>query len=197
MSRMDNSSLIDLPPLIHGKGSYVAVHERYPAPAPRGVTMTLGRQANDSGQTLVEFALVASVFLLLTFSVMDYAYLCYTKATLQNAVRQAGRYAITGQCVNNNGTCTLTRYKSIIQTLESASVGLINDANSSDIVIACTNNGGGCPNQAGGPGDTVTITVTYQYTFLTGLVAHYFTGGKYMLTVSATFNNEPFPPGQS
>lgn len=161
------------------------------------VAMNLGEKASDSGQTLIEFALVASVFLLLIFSVIDFAYLFYTRATLQNAVRQAGRYAITGQCVNKNGTCTLTRYKSIIQTLENTSIGLLNDANSSDIVIACTNNGGGCPNQAGGPGDTVTITVTYQYKFLTGLMAPLFTGGQYPIKVSASFNNEPFPPGQS
>lgn len=155
-------------------------------------------KAKDSGQTLVEFALSCSLFLLLLLGTMDFGYLFYTKLTLQNAVRQAGRYAITGQCVTNgNGTCSLTRYNSIVQTLQTSSMGLLNSSNTSDINITCTNNGGGCPNNAGGPGDIITITVTYPYSFLTAPVAQFFAGGKYMFTVSAAFNNEPFPPDQS
>jgi len=155
-------------------------------------------KAKDSGATLVEFAISLSLFLLLILGTMDFAYLFYTKLTLQNAVRQAGRYAITGQCVPNiNGSCKLDRYNSIIQTLQTASNGLLNSSNSNDISITCTANGGGCPNQAGGPGDIITITVTYTYTFMTAPIAKFFTGGKYVFTVSVAFNNEPFPPAQS
>lgn len=147
---------------------------------------------------LVEFAIALSLFLLLILGSMDFADLFSTKLTLQNAVRQAGRYAITGQCITNpDGTCQLSRYNSIVQTLQNASVGLLNSSNSSDISITCTNNGGGCPNNAGGPGDIITITVTYTYNFMTGPIAQYFTGGSYMFTVSAAFTNEPFPPGES
>jgi len=155
-------------------------------------------KARDSGATLVEFAISLSLFLLLILGSMDFAYLFYTKLTLQNAVRQAGRYAITGQCVTNgSGSCTLNRYNSIVQTLQTASDGLLNSSNSSDVSITCTPNGGGCPNQAGGPGDIITITVTYTYTFLTAPIAKFFTGGQYIFTVSVAFNNEPFPPAQS
>jgi Flp pilus assembly protein TadG len=155
-------------------------------------------KAKDSGQTLVEFAMSASIFLLLLLASMDFAYLFYTKLTLQNAVRQAGRYAITGQCVtNNDGTCKLTRYNSIIQTLQTTSMNLLNSSNTGDITITCTNNGGGCPTGAGGPSDIITISVTYPYSFLTQPVAAYFPAGTYTFTVSATFNNEPFPPDQS
>ncbi len=154
--------------------------------------------AKDSGATLVEFAMALSLFLLLILGTLDFAYLFYTKLTLQNAVRQAGRYAITGQCVTNpNGTCKVNRYNSIIQTLQTTSIGLLNASNLGDINIVCTNNGGGCPNNAGGPGDIVTITVTYTYNFLTAPISKFFAGGKYRYTVSAAFTNEPFPPGQS
>jgi Flp pilus assembly protein TadG len=157
--------------------------------------MTKGR---DSGETLVEFAIAISLFLLLVVGTIDFAYLFYTKLTLQSAVRQAGRYAITGQCVTNaDGTCKLTRYNSIVQTLQNASFGLLNNANAGDIKIACTNNGGGCPNNAGGPGDIITITVTYTYNFLTKPISGFFVGGVYTFSVTAAFNNEPFPPDQS
>lgn len=155
-------------------------------------------KARDSGATLVEFAISLSLFLLLILGTMDFAYLFYTKLTLQNAVRQAGRYAITGQCVtDSSGNCKLNRYKSIVQTLQTASNGLLNSSNSNDISITCTSNGGGCPNQAGGPGDIITITVTYTYTFVTAPIGKFFSGGKYTFTVSVAFNNEPFPPAQS
>jgi len=156
-------------------------------------------KANDSGQSLLEVAFALWVFLLLVFGIMDFGYLMSTKATLQNAVRQAGRYAITGNCITGaDGSCSMTRYNSIVQTLENTSLGLINNGNvSSDLTIACTNQGGGCPNNAGGPGDVVTISVSYPYPFITPWIAPFFPSRSYTINVSAAVTNEPFPPGQS
>jgi len=147
---------------------------------------------------MVEMAFAATVFLTLTLAVIDFGWMFSNKMTLQNAVRQAGRYAITGQCVESNGSCSITRYNSVLQTLESYSLGLINGSNVSSVVtLSCTNQGGGCPNQAGGPGDIVTITVNYPYPLLTPILAPLFHNHSYTIKVSAAFTNEPFPPGQS
>ena len=75
-------------------------------------------RTGDSGQTLVEFAISATVFFLLIFATLDFGFLFFAKVTLQNAVRQAGRYAITGNC--GSGTCFGTggnRLPIIIQTV--------------------------------------------------------------------------------
>ena len=156
-------------------------------------------EINDSGQTLVEFALALMILLALVFGTMDFANLFYHKLTLQNAVRQAGRYAITGQCIlGKNGSCSMSRYLSIRQVLQTASAGILNPSNiASDATIVCTNQGGGCPTGAGGPGDLVTITVTYQYHFMTAPIAKLFSNGIYKTVVSSAFINEPFPPTQS
>ena len=152
-------------------------------------------KANDSGQTLVETAISLSIFFLLVLGTMDFGYLFSTKFTLQNAVRQGGRYAITGQCITgSDGTCSESRYTSIIQTVETASLGRVT---AGEIRITCTDNGGGCPNNAGGPGDIVTITVTHPYTFMTGPIGAFFPGKSYTLKVSAAFTNEMFPPSGS
>jgi hypothetical protein len=152
-------------------------------------------KANDSGQTLVEFAISLSIFLLLVLGVIDFGYLYSTKVTLQNAVRQGGRYAITGECITgSDGSCSQTRYNSIQQTVENASLGLLN---STQISITCLDEGGGCPNGAGGPGDIVIITVTYPYHFMTGPIGKLFPGKSYTLNISSTFTNEIFPPSQS
>jgi len=150
---------------------------------------------NDSGQALLEIALCLSLLMLLVMGTMDVGYLFSTKLTLQNAVRQAGRYAITGQCITgSDGTCSESRYNSVIQTAKDASLGLLT---TSEITLACGDNGGGCPNSAGGPGDTVTITVTYPYHFMTAEIAAFFPHNFYTITVSATFTNEMFPPSES
>jgi Flp pilus assembly protein TadG len=157
------------------------------------------KKQNDSGQALVEVAISLSVFLLLAMGVVDFAFMFSHKLTLQNAVRQAGRYAITGQCITgSNGTCSLSRYNSILNNLETASDGYINAGNVSSVVtITCTNEGGGCPNPAGGPKDIVTIQVAYPYHFITPLIAPFFHNQPLTINVSSSFTNEQFPPGQS
>lgn len=154
------------------------------------------RKTNDSGQALVEIAFSLGIFLLLVWGTIEFGTMYSTKVTLQNAVRQAGRYAITGQCVETAGSCSETRYNSIITSLEGASDGLITSGNVGDISIVCTNLGGGCPTGAGGPGDLVVITVTYPYKFLTGPISKFFPSG-YTIKVSSSVTNEMFPPSQS
>ena len=151
-------------------------------------------KANDSGQTLVETAISLSIFLLLVLGTIDFGYLISTKVTLQNAVRQGGRYAITGQCITgSDGSCSQTRYNSIMQVVENTSLGV---AAASEIQIRCTDNGGGCPTNAGGPGDVVTITVTHPYHYLSGPIGALL-HNSITLTVSSAFTNEAFPPSQS
>ncbi|MGA2370450.1 MAG: TadE family protein [Candidatus Korobacteraceae bacterium] len=155
------------------------------------------RKTNDSGQTLVEFAFSLSIFLVLLMGTIEFGFMFSTKVTLQNAVRQAGRYAVTGQCITGPSGCSENRYNSIITTLEGASDGLINSGNAgSDVSITCTDLGGGCPDGAGGPNDLVVITVTYPYHFLTGPISRFFPSG-YTIKVSSSFKNEMFPPSQS
>ena len=134
------------------------------------------RLRTDSGQTLVEFAIAAMVFLLLVFSVIDFSYFFFVKLTLQNAVRQGGRYAITGQAIAGKN-----RYASILQTVENQSLGL---ATSSNTTICSAV--GGC-SSGGGPGDTITVTVAYTYKFITPLVAAFFKDGAYTVQCKRQF----------
>jgi len=147
---------------------------------------TTPRPLADSGQTLVEFAVSAIVFLLLVFAIIDFSFLFFAKLTLQNAVRQAGRYAITGQAMQGK-----TRYLSIMQTVQDFGLGFATSSNTTICSVP-----GSCTS-GGGPGAAVTVTITYPYKFITPLVTPFFTNGSYTITVSSTFKNEPFPPGQT
>ena len=156
------------------------------------------KRADEAGSTVVEFALVGTIFFLLIFAIIDFGFLFYARVTLQNAVRQAARYAITGNC-NNPGNCfvnggTGNRYSTIVQTVQNFAFAVP----PTSITITCISgscpnySGGGTGGNAGGPQDT--IQVTAQYTFQPVIIGKFFSGGNYPITVSATFKNEPFPP---
>lgn len=143
------------------------------------------RRNGESGQSLVEFAISAVAVLVLVFAVIDFSYLFLVKLTLQNAARQAGRYAITGQSMPGQ-----SRYNSILLTAENTSMGIASNSN-----ITICGGATGC-SSGGGPSDTVTITITYPYRFITPLLSSAFKNGAYTITVSQSYKNEPFPPDQ-
>jgi len=146
------------------------------------------RFRSSRGQTIVEFALVLPVFLLLLCGVVDFSNVLYNEMTMQNALRQAGRFATTGNTLPDQ-----TRLASIILTAQQAAAGL--NLSSSSINISSNGTGGygltgGNP---GGPGDIITISVTAGVPMLTPVIAPFFPpNGKYNYTVSVTFKNEPW-----
>lgn len=134
---------------------------------------------------MVEFAVVAPLFLLLVFGITDFGLLFFKQETLQYAIREAGRYAVTGRSVTGE-----TRVQSIIDTATKAAAGIpITGIN----VIS-----GGVTNSAGGPRQMVTVSLTATHTFITPMIGKFFPpNGQYVITVSTTFMNEPFDPSQT
>jgi len=49
---------------------------------------------DESGQSLVEFALVLPVLLLILCAIIDFGWLYYNQITLNNAAREGARYAV-------------------------------------------------------------------------------------------------------
>lgn len=147
---------------------------------------------STGGTSVVEFALVAPMFFLLFFAVFDFSRLFYVEMTLQNAVRAAGRYASTGNHLpdpHHQGQ-NLSRVNSIIQVAQQNAIGL----SIAGIQISSAAGGSG---SAGGPGDTVTVSLTTNLQLMTPIVAQFFKNGIYRFTVSVSFKNEPFPPGNT
>lgn len=158
----------------------------------------LGRDRGDeSGQSMLEFAMSAVVFFAIFFAVIDFGFVFFAKVALQNAVRQAGRYAITGNC-GSGGNCfgaTGNRLPIITQIVKNDSYFLNPTVTVTCISGSCPGYGGG----AGGPQDVVQITATYTwYPFvLTKFLPGSIPGGHVPITVSSIFKNEPFAPPSS
>jgi Flp pilus assembly protein TadG len=144
-----------------------------------------------SGQTMVEFAIVAPLFFFLVFAVLDFGRMFFLQMNVQQAVEEAGRFASTGNHLPdpNNPQQNLSRVSSIIATAQQAALVPISSVQISSLV--------GGVGSAGGPGDTVTISFTSNLPLMTPIIAQLFPNGEYTFTSSTTFKNEPFPPGET
>jgi len=154
----------------------------------------MGRRASS----LVEFAVVVPVFFMLIFTIFDLGRLFYVRETLEHAMRQAGRFAVTGNHLTDPQTGNLmTRVDSIIAVAKQAAMGLdITSIEISSVSVGTTVSTG--PGRAGGPGDTVTIKMTTTLQMITRMVGRFFKGnGTYKFTVSTVFRNERFAISQT
>ncbi len=160
----------------------------------------LRAQREDAGQSLLEFALSATVFVVALCAVFEFGFMFFSQLTLQNAVRQAGRYAITGNCGtggSNGSNCFVSgpsdRLNQILQVVTNYSFGLKPTVSVTCIQGSCPSYAGSGTNNAGGPGDTVQIAATYTWKPL--IFPQYLS--PYTFTVSSTFRNETFAPPSS
>src|SRR5436309_15897288 len=110
-----------------------------------------------AGQATVEFAVVVPLFVLLVFGVIDFGRLFFTQMTVQHAMREAGRFAVTGNHLDDpkHPGKDLSRVDSIVQVAQNAATGI----DVSGIHISSVEGGEHGPGAAGGPGDTVTISI--------------------------------------
>jgi Flp pilus assembly protein TadG len=165
------------------------------------------------GQGTVEFAMVAIVFFMMLFAIMDYGWIMFAQMNVQQAVDDAGRYASTGQESSAGG-----RMQSIINVIQTEMKVPLSSWNLSICSVpagsttsSCYSSNNTSPTQgssgngdAGGPESTVTISLTANLkmlvplNFVGPLFGHnagmkIFPSG-YTFTSSSTFRNESFNP---
>jgi hypothetical protein len=158
---------------------------------------TGNRRRRSRGQTLVEFALIAPLFFLLLFSIIEFGRAVYYIQMLNNAAREGARFAIVhGQksqdpsgpfppsYVVDNGQNPGDLYgDGVIAAVKSYAIGIV-DVTPADFVVNvkwCDEDGdvADCPDtNAAGKGDghngrnqTVSVTVSYTFRpFMSGFV---------------------------
>lgn len=148
--------------------------------------MMAARHGSSRGQALVEFALVAPIFFLLLFSLIEFGRAVYYIQMLNNAAREGARYAIvhgaysgspSGPYPTSFGTQNpVDLYgANVIDAVKDFAIGVV-DAGPSDFVVVprwCAEDGnvGDCPDtNAASLGDgtndrneTVRVTVSYVF----------------------------------
>ncbi len=153
----------------------------------------------DKGSSIVEFALILPVFFLLVFAIIDYGLLYWANLTMQYAVREGTRYAITGQANLDPNASNQQRYLAVVHKMEDSSMGLWQTTKPS---IAVSINGGSfsvygnvasyTPGMFGGQNDIVAIRLDCHWPILSPWAGTFVNGTKYEFSVGATMRNETY-----
>ncbi|MFW5943336.1 MAG: TadE/TadG family type IV pilus assembly protein, partial [Chloroflexota bacterium] len=140
------------------------------------------RRQNQGGQAVVEFALILIILLMIIFVVIESARLFQANLTVQNAARDAGRYAITGEfdpsCLADDPPCDDPRLVSVKNQALAALSGLRLDPNATFNdpyyflieVFSLDDQDNWIPDTLGGPGDPVLVRVTYRLGIVTPII---------------------------
>ncbi len=161
----------------------------------------IGRRSHvhgERGSTAVEFALVAPVFFLLIFAILEFGWYFFVEHTIHYATREGTRLALVGTQLNDPGGNPMSRVDSITSTIKDNAAMAV-DPNSLLIKIypvgadyADPGNWETIANNAGAGGDYMRVRTRYTYTFITPLIKQFFTGGQRVITASTLFRNELF-----
>lgn len=88
------------------------------------------KRKRQRGNTMLESAFALVPLLTLMFGIIDFSMAIFLRTTLQNAVREGVRYAVTYQIMSGMGQDT-----SIKTTVKNNSVGFINSGNLSLVTV--------------------------------------------------------------
>lgn len=162
---------------------------------------------NRKGQATIEFALVAILLLGLLFLIMDAGIMFFVNLTMEHAVREAARYAVTGQI----GTGLPNQRAAVIQQLRTKSIGIYDryctnpppkfyvvDPTTNPPALTLLSDDPSSPESlsVGSPNDIIIIRVDCSWPLLTPFLKAAFPSGIYSFSVKATMKNEPpAPPG--
>ncbi len=148
----------------------------------------------QSGATIVEMAIVAPVFLLILFALVEVSMMFFATLTMQYAVREGARYAITGQSNLDPNTASQQRYAAVIENIRANSLGMYER-----VAPVISVNGTSYSSTAytsgmfGAAGSIIVLQLDCDWTVTTPLLSRFFTNGKYHFAVAATMRNEYFP----
>jgi Flp pilus assembly protein TadG len=143
------------------------------------------------GQSLVEFALILPIFLVVLSAAIDLGRLAYARVTIANVAREASFQAAqtptsyqAGQpCDSANTDANLVICRAILE-----STGSVLTIAPADIAMTCS------PSCTEAMGNTVTVTATGRFNLLTPIMATFFGGTTITFSSTATNQISALPP---
>jgi Flp pilus assembly protein TadG len=156
-----------------------------------------GSRKGIRGSTIVEFAMVLPLFVLLLFGIIEFGRYFFVQHTVQFATREGTRLALVGGTLAGADGKLMTRAASIIKEIKDNASLAVNPSEISISIFPITANysdpsGWDGQQNAGEPGDYMRVRTRYTYTFLTPLIGKFFTGGASTIQAEATYRNELF-----
>ena len=160
------------------------------------------------GAALIEFAIVAPVFLAIVFATLETGLAFFAQQTLQTAASQAARLIMTGQAQNQGLTASQFQHY-VCQHLSTSfncanvyvNIQTFSSFSSVSMLNPVQNNSFDSSKMAfspGGPGDIEVVQVFYQWPVMLaplGFDLANVGGNKRLLVGTAAFRNEPYIQG--
>lgn len=170
------------------------------------MTMTRRTLRNGKGVTIVEFALVFPLLVLLVFAVLDFGLYFFIQHSVQFATREGVRLALVGRTIAdpNNPSSQLTREASIVQTIRNKAAMAVNPAALQISIFPVDGTTFADPTgwqntqDAGQAGSYMRVRTTYTYNlvtplrFLMPLLIPLTPPRAFVISAQATYRNELF-----
>src|SRR5471032_1071747 len=146
------------------------------------------------GSSIVELAIVAPIVLLMLLGLIELSMAFFADLSMQYAVREAARYAVTGQVNDDPNSANQQQYMAVLQKLQDSSAGLYAKVSPVLVVNNTTYSTAASytANMFGNPGDIVVLQVLCSWKLATPVLNMVFPGGVYKFTVGATMQNEQY-----
>jgi hypothetical protein len=150
-------------------------------------------QANrnkERGASAVEFAIIAPVLFFLLMAIVDLCALFWVNLTMQYAVREGARYAVTGRNDLDPAAKNDQRHLAVIQAIKDNSMGLFDRVNPkiNDVNYGKSYNS----NMFGQAGKIFVLKIDCTWPVMTPLLYPFFKDGKYQFSVATTMRNESY-----
>lgn len=168
------------------------------------MTMTRRTLHSGKGVTIVEFALVFPLLVLLVFSVFDFGFYFFVQHSVQYATREGVRFALVGRTLNDASGNPMTREASIVQTIRNKAAMAINPADLQISIFPVDGTTFGDPTgwqntqNAGQAGSYMRVRTAYTYHLVTPLrllmpfLVTFTPPETFVIQAQATYRNELF-----
>lgn len=155
--------------------------------------MSLRSIRGQRGQAVVELTLAFMIFMSIFYAIIEFSHLLYTKVTLQNALRSAGRYMVTGRTGQDGSGNTIPRDQMIHNIFCGNIIAVgISCPSGSAFQFTCLDPPPATACSGGGPDQTVMVTVNLSKPPLIPFFSQFFPTGGVPFTLSTTWKNEPY-----
>ena len=146
----------------------------------------------ECGASTVEFAIIAPLLFFLLMAIVEICGLFWVNLTMQYAVREGARYAVTGLSDLDPNPSNDRRYRAVIESIRENSMGLFDKVEPRINNISYADPNAYNDDMFGKAGEIFVLRIDCSWPLMTPLLSPFFTDGKYQFSVATTMRNEAF-----
>ena len=131
----------------------------------KGSMVSMLQGMSERGTSLVEFALVLPLLLIITFGIIEFSVMLYDQQVITNAAREGARRGIVRLTDIGAGVPVTDIETTVRNAAEPHLISFLATPTPPTIEVTCEGAAGGCPN-IDSFGDDLAVRVTYNFQYL-------------------------------